>query len=156
MKEDYLTPEFKQKVHQACQAYVDNHLADTSKQLQELKSAAEGETKSTAGDKHETGRAMVHLEQEKLTAQLNNWQAQSDQLERIDTNTPHERIGLGCLVETDKGVFYLAIGIGMIKVEEQSVAVISNGSPIGKEMISLAPGESFEFNKVSRKVLGLL
>ena len=39
-----------------------------------LRESLESEQKSSAGDKHETGRAMVQLEQEKLGKQLHKLQ----------------------------------------------------------------------------------
>ncbi|HEY0177951.1 MAG TPA: 3-oxoacyl-ACP synthase, partial [Pedobacter sp.] len=58
----------------------------------------------------------------------------------------------GSLVYTSKGIFYISISAGQIKVEDQLVFAISSASPIGKLMIGKKKGESFSFNQNSYTV----
>jgi hypothetical protein len=53
-----------------CIAQVDASIADIKKQMSELVTEAANDSKSTAGDKHETERAMMQLTQEQLGKQL--------------------------------------------------------------------------------------
>ena len=55
----------KQKLFNACKEFVQDKLSTIEKTIQSNKSALNSETKSSAGDKHETGRAMLQLEMEK-------------------------------------------------------------------------------------------
>ena len=49
-----------------CEIVLKKKLKTFYNQKKELKQALNSESKSSAGDKHEIGRAMIHLEMEKL------------------------------------------------------------------------------------------
>ena len=51
--------EFKQKVHLACVKLVQEQLDTIQSSLDQLMEAKTNETKSSAGDKYETGMAMI-------------------------------------------------------------------------------------------------
>ena len=55
----------KGKIQQACLDYCDVLINRAQKEFQFITESANNETKSSAGDKHETGRAMAQIEQEK-------------------------------------------------------------------------------------------
>ena len=59
----------KQKIHTHCLHLLDNKIAELQKILRSLGESAANDTKSSAGDKHETARAMIHIEQETITKQ---------------------------------------------------------------------------------------
>ena len=60
----------KQDLCHQCQAFIDNRLRTIQKTINEIQESLTSETKSSAGDKHETGRAMLQLEREKAGNQL--------------------------------------------------------------------------------------
>ena len=62
--------EIKESLLHFCQDYVRQKQEVLKKRGASLQESLNSETKSSAGDKHETGRAMVQLEQEKLGQQL--------------------------------------------------------------------------------------
>ncbi|WP_244939755.1 hypothetical protein [Kaistella daneshvariae] len=70
--------------------------------------AANNETKSSMGDKYETSREMVQQEINNLQIQLKENLKARNSLQIINVN-PHQNVGLGSLVETDKGLFYIAV-----------------------------------------------
>lgn len=126
----------------------------TREQLTGLRQALEGETKSSAGDKHETGRAMVQLEMERASARL---QLQEKELKRFEVlafnkggNT--DKITAGNLVVTDKATYFLLVSVGMIQIENTPVAVISASSPIGGLLLGKTVGDSFVFNGNTQKI----
>ena len=119
---------------------IDEAIADSNK----LKESRDNETKSSAGDKYETGRAMVAIEMEKLSKQIYQL---TDNLQKLDVSLePSKQAKNGSLVITDKGTFFLCIGLGKVKMEALEYFAISGGSPIGKEILGKSPGESFQFN----------
>ncbi len=61
---------FKQKLHSALIEEVEKRSANLQDSLNDALDSTANETKSTAGDKHETGRAMAQLEQEKIGSQI--------------------------------------------------------------------------------------
>lgn len=115
-------------------------------ELGSTREATTSEDKSTAGDKHETGRAMMHLEQEKLHRQLAEAETIVAELERIDPTSQASSIQLGTLAVTDRAAFYLASGLGKVTFEGRDFFVISTQAPIAKEMLGRRQGESFSMN----------
>ena len=60
----------KKSLFQHCLDHLNKNLVLYEKRKLEILAALESESKSSAGDKHETGRAMVQLEREKLGEQI--------------------------------------------------------------------------------------
>ncbi len=146
----------KQKIHEACLTALQIKI-DSLKQINsELKEAAANETKSTAGDKHETALAMVQLEQEKLSKQISSLLDQKALLSSIDLSKQHYIVSNGSLVETNKGLFYFAIPLGKLSVDEISLNLISIQSPIGNLFSGLKVGDSVQFNNLEYKIISIL
>ena len=114
--------------------------------LNEAQDAANNETKSSAGDKHETGRAMAQLETEKLTTQLSEALKLEQVLDQINPDSAFDQAALGSLIITDNGNFYLAVSLGKIELNKESYYAISGASPIGKLLLTKKEKESFSFN----------
>ena len=115
-------------------------------ELNSIREATTSESKSTAGDKHETGRAMIHLEQEKLHKQLAEAQAVVAELERIDGSVSQTKIGLGSLIKTNKGAFFLAAGLGKIELNGQTYFVVSTKAPIAAQFLGRSVGDKANMN----------
>ena len=137
--------EFKQQLHQHCIQLVDNKIIDIKNSLSDIQNAANSDTKSTAGDKHETSRAMAHLEIEKLTKQLNENIKLKETLIKIDTDNS-DSIKTGSLIKTNKGYFYLAISLGKLSFKNSEIYAMSPASPIGKLFLNKKEKETFSFN----------
>ena len=82
---------------------LNNKINDLRLILQESYPSMFDDSKSSAGDKHETALAMAQLEQEKLTKQLNILLLQEASMKVIDPTLKHQKITIGSLVETNKG-----------------------------------------------------
>ena len=85
--------------------YFENLIAETR--------ASNNDTKSSMGDKYETGREMLQQEINNLQRQLNEVLNQQAVLQKI-TSDPSEKVQNGALVKTDKGLFYVAVSMGEI------------------------------------------
>jgi transcription elongation GreA/GreB family factor len=110
--------------------------------------SANNETKSSAGDKHETARAMMQLEQEKLSYQLKDLQDQKSELEKIDITKPSAQIAKGTLIQSDKGFLFLSIGLGKISVDDKTVFAISPQSPLGVKLLGEKENDIVDMNGV--------
>lgn len=141
----------KEEMIQACIATIQ----DKNKVLQEVfathQNALFNETKSSAGDKHETSRAMVQLEMEKAAQQITVIENMAKTLGKIKIQLPSSAIKLGSLVKTNLGYYFLAISLGKVEIENLVVYVISLASPIGALLIGKKVGETIEFN--NRKII---
>ena len=123
--------------------------------LKDSLDAAAEDTKSSAGDKHETSTAMAQLEQEKLTNQINEFLLLKDTLKQINPARSHSKIELGSLVETNNGCYYFSIGLGAVKFEETSIFCMTLLAPIGKLLEGKKVGESVVFNGNSTSIIAI-
>ncbi len=110
------------------------------------------ETKSSMGDKYETGREMLQQEINNLQIQLNEHQKSENFLKFLNVN-PHQAVGNGSFVETEKGLFYIAVSLGEIVFEKRKIFVISPESPIAKAMHGKKIAENFIVNNLSQTIL---
>lgn len=127
-------------------------LGDLNNKIQTLQSeykvymdSAANETKSTAGDKHDTSRSMMQLEQEKLNGQLQQLKLQKKVLELIDPWSANKKIQLGSVIITDQGNFFISISGKPIQVDSIVFNCISLQSPIGKAFHNASSGKSVLF-----------
>jgi len=127
-----------------------NKLAQTLEVLEirkaEILIALESESKSSAGDKHETGRTMMQLEEQKATVQLYAALEVKQTMEQIDINKENNVAALGSLVICDKGNYYIAISSGKMKIDETLYYGISLQSPIGIMLAGKLIGDQVDFN----------
>lgn len=137
----------KQYLHSCCLAYIQERIAVAQEAIRSAQLSANEETKSSAGDKYETGRAMAQLEIEKNSEQLAEALRLKHVLEQISTDHHSETVHAGSVVVTDQGNFYVAIGAGPFTVEGKSYFAISSASPIGQKLMGLQGQETFTFNK---------
>ena len=147
--------ELKVQLHQHCFDWAQEKLEIAQKALNSAREATHTESKSTAGDKHETGRAMMQLEQEKAHGRLAEASKLLRILDSINPNETSEVVGSGSLVQTSQGFFYLAIGLGRAEVEGKSYFVISPLAPIGQAMMGKRAGEQLSFNGRHQEILAV-
>lgn len=131
---------------------LSERISSIKQQLHELVEGAKNDSKSTAGDKHETARAMMQIEQEKLGNQLKILEAQQQFLQRLDPNVHSETISNGSLVQTDKGWIYLSVPLGKVRVDDVDVMCLSPQSPLGVKMIGKRSGEIVEMVGIVYKI----
>jgi hypothetical protein len=145
--------DIKHKLFSHCLAFLEKRIASSREAIQMAQSSANEETKSSAGDKYETGRAMAQLEIEKSSAQLDQTLNEKKHLESINIDVKPMTIQNGTLVKTDQGNFFIAVSVGLVVIEGISYAIVSAQSPIGKMLLGKASGHSFAFGPKSFKVL---
>ena len=136
----------KSKVHQAALDLIGSKLEGIQQEFDALQEALMSETKSSAGDKHETGRAMAQLEQEKLSRQLSETRKILKGLNQIDRKKEAKQVGFGSLVQTNRGYFFISVGIGKLMVETTPVFCITAGSPLGQKILNKSEGDRIEMN----------
>lgn len=136
----------KKELHQFCQEYIDSRIRRIQAQIAEVKSALTSESKSTAGDKHETGRAMLQLEREKLGQRLLEVEKMQQILKKVPLESTKDNVILGSLVRTDKAMYFIGISAGKLQTEGNEVFCISTKTPIGQLLLGKTAGEVFEFN----------
>lgn len=137
---------FKQQVHAHCHQLVDERIALAQKLIAEAQQAANLESKSSVGDKYETGRAMMMHEREKAESQLQEALKLKKVLNQINSEKVSVQGELGSYINTPHGNFYLAVSLGKVQVSSNEVFVLSPVSPLGAQLVGKKVGDSFHFN----------
>ena len=139
----------------ACRSEIDKRKASVQTRLDMITESRNDETKSSAGDKYETGRAMMQIEESKAQAQLQEVLAVERILKSLNPESEYSSGQLGSVVETDKGKFYLSIGVGKVRVEGNTVYCVSMESPIGKLLTGRAEGDIITFRESEYHVMSI-
>ena len=139
-----------------CLKFVENRFNTIQNTITEIQESLTSETKSSAGDKHETGRAMLQLEREKVGNQLAEIQKIKETLSKINISKTSEFIGLASLVYTTKSNYLIAISAGEFKVENEVFYAISPNTPIGQLLIGRTLGDDIIFREQRFKIINVL
>ena len=123
--------------------------------MQNAQDSANEETKSSAGDKYETGRAMAQIERDRHAQLFDQLRQERAVLDRIDPDFVFQRVGLGALVTTSVGVFFVSISAGMVVIDGQKVIAMSPQSPLGASLMGKQAGDSFLFQQKRGVIEGL-
>lgn len=140
---------------EACRKLLEQRIAVLKEVMHSLSEAALLDTKSTAGDKHETSRAMVQLEQERTGQQLKEAEQQLAEFLKIDFQKAILQVSPGSLVQTDKGFFLISLALGKIQVEGQLIFAISIHAPLGKAFAGAKQNDTVLFNGISYRIVAI-
>ena len=146
----------KVMVYQSTLEALNNKINDLRLILQESYPSMFDDSKSSAGDKHETALAMAQLEQEKLTKQLNILLLQEASMKVIDPTLKHQKITIGSLVETNKGWYYFSISLGQLICQNNAFFALSLEAPLGQIMRGKVAGEQVTFNGMITEIIGVI
>lgn len=137
---------FKQKTYHQFQQLLAEKITNLQQQLDELKESTANETKSTAGDKYETARAMLQIEQDSIRHQLQEALEQQTRFSSVDRKETNQDVVQGCLVKTNRGWLLLSVALGKTIIEGIPVIALSPQSPLGKQLMGRKPGDKISIN----------
>jgi len=142
----------KAKLYDHCLEYASGRLQSIRSAMETARESANDDSKSSAGDKHETGRSMAQLEQEKLSGQLLEAEKLLQALNHIERGKTSSAISHGSLICTDKGNYFLSISAGKLLVDGEVYFAVSPASPIGAVLGRLKDERAFNFNGQSYRI----
>ena len=130
----------KSQIQANLRSILENTLEDARREYILAKESRDSDTKSSAGDKFETGREMMQREMDKLSALVDNTLNSIAKLDRIADLPASVVISEGSLVETDQETYFISIGYGKL----DSIYAISIESPLGLELKGKRVGDRIE------------
>jgi len=136
----------KSQLYAACVAYVQERIDACQAAIQAAQESANSETKSSAGDKYETGRAMAQNERDRNAVQLQQAQQLLGELQRINPELSCDTVRPGALVHASTGRFYVGISAGKLVVEGQDYFAVSAAAPVAAALAGKRAGEQAIFN----------
>ncbi|WP_428225384.1 hypothetical protein [Flavobacterium sp.] len=145
----------KQIIHNQYLQILQDKIDVFQDMISDLTDDSLNDAKGSAGDKHETGLSMMHLEQEKLTTKLREAIEQKVFLEKINPDQIHSKVNLGSLVTTNKMIVYLSCALPKLTIDEQNYFGISTNSPLGEQLMGQSVGHDFQLNGVSYQIIAV-
>lgn len=145
----------KEAVIKHIQQRLEEGLTLAQGQVASLQESLGAESKSTAGDKHETGRAMIQREMDqaaKSEARAVQALHQFGQMSEQDSGT---KAGPGSLVKTQKGWFYLGLALGKLDFDGELCYAISLASPMGQAINGMRAGDEAPFQSGQIQILNV-
>jgi transcription elongation GreA/GreB family factor len=130
-----------------CRKVIEGRIRSAEEVIHAAQASANEESKSSAGDKYETGRAMAQLEIEKASSQLAEARKLLQTLEQIPIKSSDDVIRLGSLVYTNRGNYFLSIPAGELICKGVTYFALSPASPLGSALLGKTPGARIQFNQ---------
>ena len=135
--------------------YLDQRMQTSLDAMNAAQESANGESKSSAGDKYETSRAMGHLDRDMHARMYQQTREERKLVERIDGNINFKKGALGAFISTSMGDFFLSVSIGQVIIDEKPIMIISPQSPIGTLLIGKIVGDKFSFRGKETTILAM-
>jgi hypothetical protein len=145
----------KPALHAACAAFIEQRIAAARAAMQAAQESSSSETKSSAGDKYETGREMANAERDRNAAHMQQAQQLQGELLRISPDAACDTVRPGALVHTSMGWFYFGISAGKLEVDGQEYFAVSAAAPVALALKGLRAGEEATFNGKTVRVLAV-
>lgn len=144
--------ELKSALLEECSQIIEERYQRIKHTLSNIEEALFEESKNSAGDKHETARAMLQIDRENVGKQLIEVEKIKQHLKKLDLNNISDHAHLGSLVYTNRGIFFISESVGTIEIESATYIAVSPNSPIGHLLIGKVPGEKFTFHENEYKL----
>ena len=142
----------KNQLTAACVDYVDSRIGRFNHTMKELEDALKPESRSCMGDKYETSRALLHLEFEKISGQVEQFNSLRKTASLIGSQPPNQYIGFGSLVSTKAANYFISIPAGEIDADGEKFYAVGINSPVAQKLLGKKAGDEFEINGTSFKI----
>lgn len=138
--------ETKRALLEACEEYIKDRINTAEHALADNRAGLDDDSKSSAGDKYETSREIVQQEVIRNELLLKDARTMEGMLTRINIEPTYAHIQNGSIAVTNHGIFFFAIAIGKVQVDQKDYFVISISSPLGQNFKDKRVGEKVNFN----------
>ncbi|MBN3580853.1 hypothetical protein JYB64_00535 [Algoriphagus aestuarii] len=145
--------EFKSQVFQAAFDLLNQRKTLLESELKSLSQSIHEDTKSSAGDKYETGREMIRQEIGKVENQFKQNQSFLLEMHHLyDTCKPLQRVSEGSLLRWGEDWLLISSSIGQVTVEDRKVFLLSKNSPLGQALLGKEKMETVSFRGQSKPI----
>lgn len=146
----------KEKLYKILQERIDEKIRILKESISFAKESRDADTKSSAGDKYETGREMIQAEINKSEQGLGNLIAQKTELSKLNLKKQYSKVELGSIIITDKGNYFIATAFGKIRIEDKDYYSISAASPIAKCFWNKKIGDKLKFQNREYSIIKIV
>lgn len=143
----------KAKILEKIKEIIHGRIQTAKTAMDAAQEAANSEGKSSAGDKYETSRAMGQIDRDMYARQMMNAVKELEILQKIDANKMSNIVGMGSLINTSNGYYFIAISIGNMEVSGKNIGIISQNTPVGQALMGKKAGDHFSFLGQSHQII---
>ena len=143
----------KEQILSSARELLERKHSELIAMMEDLSDGLANETKSSAGDKYETSRAMSQQEIDKVSVQLQENKRQIALLPLLESQKASGRIASGSLVRTTTGLFFIGIPLGQIELSGTTIFCISPTSPLAQKLLGMEAGSAYELNGKSESII---
>ncbi len=133
-------------LQQHCLNLVAEKLNRAKEEVNLTKEASFEETKSSAGDKFETGREMMQQEVNKFGLQIKELNKIYRLIDTLSLSKSSKNIEAGSIIKTNLNTFFISASLGMVEFEGERLMLISAISPLASVFLDKKAGEEITFN----------
>lgn len=145
--------DFKTQVFQAAIDLLEERNKLLSDELKSLQVSLNEDTKSSAGDKYETGREMIRQEIDKVENQHQQNQTFLLQIRHLfDSMKPTSKISEGSLLCWGQDWMLISVSLGQIMVGGKKVFLLSKSSPLGQALLGKSKNDQVSFRGNSKLI----
>jgi hypothetical protein len=127
--------------------HIGRRITAASQAMEQAQQSANGEEKSSAGDKYETGRAMGHLQKDMHARQLAESVKELASLHAISLEPLCTEGRPGAFLQAEGIGFFISAGLGKQVIDDRTILFLSPQAPLAKELQGKKPGDSASFNQ---------
>jgi transcription elongation GreA/GreB family factor len=143
---------FKMQLKDKCINLIRERMDSLRVAMNTSQESANEATKSSAGDKYETSRAMGQLEKDMYARQLAENGKEMASLMRIDCSLIHTIVSPGSLVRFESISYFILAGIGKIDFHGELFYVISPNAPFAKSLLGKKKDDIVSINKIIHQI----
>lgn len=147
------TVELKTELLQHCRNQIDNRYSRIKQTIVAIEESLLEESKSSSGDKHETGRAMLQIDRENAGKQLYEIEKVVLLLNKIDVKATSDYVRLGSLVSTERFTYFICHSVGAVTIAKTDFLCVALNSPVGMLLSGKRTGEEFILNGNIHKII---
>ncbi len=137
---------FKEKIYQTAIAQVKEKINLLKTERNAINEGILEDTKSSAGDKFETGRETMSRDLMTVENQLKQANFEFDELCRFQAiKEPSASVQEGSLVQLGSDKYLISVSLGQITVDGQKLFMLSKQSPLGEMLMGKKINEQVEF-----------
>ena len=139
-----------------CQQQIMQKHTLVQDKIKSIAQALDGATKSSAGDKHQTTRAMLQIDREQAGERLAEIEKTFEVLQKINLTKTTSKAHLGSLVTNNNGLFFLSVSLGVVTYQNTMYYCIGLQTPIGKLLTGKHVGDSFCFRETTYQIKSIV
>ena len=143
---------FKTGLKKAVLDLISETKADLESQLLALQEASNADTKSSMGDKYETGRESINQSRGLLEKQKVLLDRNEKMIEQTSVD-PSTTVTTGALVKIPLGWIWIAASMGKIIHQDQEIQVVSADSPLVVALKGKRVGDRVAFRGSTTEIL---